>query len=125
MAKGRPTKAAAAEEPPRLRIPLADAERTLDERIAMGNQLLSARNSIQSADDLKRLRNRYYTWKDYNKAWLERNVGRGVAEEATSWIGIATSASSLQQEIKWHDNDVDMYVHRLESVRERLPLCGR
>jgi len=89
----------------------------------MGNQLLSARNSIQSADDLKTLRNRYYTWKEYNGTWLGRNVGKAMAEEATGWIGIAVGgASSLREEIKWHDDDVDMYVRRLESVRERLPL---
>jgi hypothetical protein len=97
----------------------------LDERIAMGRDLMPSSHGIGSDEDLKSLRDQYYTWDEYNQAWLERNVGSTIAEEYASRIPIAFIGGApepLPVKIRDFDRDVQRHVRRLGSIRERLHL---
>ncbi|HEX6075992.1 MAG TPA: nucleotide-binding protein [Micromonosporaceae bacterium] len=109
---------------PHLTIPLHRAKTELQERIDLGNQLLinAGAMTVFVSTALEDVRNRYYTWTEYNEAWLRRNIGLRIAEEyhGTS-IGFG-GRSLLPQEIREHNEDVSGKIRRLTSIIERLPL---
>lgn len=107
---------------PKLRLPLESAERQMDERIAKGRQLLPTSHAIRTMADLTKLQQDLQTWIDYNASWIERNISSSLAAEYSSSIGVAGGDLPLPKEVEFYQQDVEMYVRRLQSIRERLPL---
>jgi predicted nucleotide-binding protein len=106
---------------PRLLLPLAEAEGFLLERMRVGQEI--AAEDVRSPGELSGLRQRYYTWTEFNEEWLRRYVGASVAEEY-AYVGpmFAMGDSSLADDTRDFRSDVAGKVRRLESVKERLPL---
>ena len=113
--------AAVPPEEPRLKIPLDQAQKVLNERISAGRQLFAGGRSFSSEDDLDALKAQYYTWEEYNYTWLERYVGKSVADEYRS-VGPMIGGMPLSEKVRWYDNDVQSSVRRLGSILDRLSL---
>jgi hypothetical protein len=57
-------------EEPRLQVARAEARRSLDERIEIGQQMLD--RPVNSAQGIDELKNDFRTWHDYNERLLQR-----------------------------------------------------
>jgi len=111
---------------PHLRVPLAEAQKTLQARIEAGRQLLLAtdRSGVLIPDmaaKFELLHNQFYTWEEYNYEWLKRNIGQEVATQSRSSF-IVGSPNTIMEQIRYHNRDVNDHIRQLESVIERLPL---
>jgi predicted nucleotide-binding protein len=119
-----PTKRKEAEPKPELRLRMSaeDARKRLVERINIGNEYKAS--SIQSEEQLKALRNDYYKWSDYNTELLRRMfTNTEMADEYSGSLGISfIGETSLDEEIRDFHSDIDMKLHRLDSISERLEL---
>src|SRR4051812_19687201 len=110
MASRQPRRdAAVPSEEPQLKIPLDQAQNVLSERISAGRQLFVGGRSFSSEDDLDALKAQYYTWEEYNYTWLERYVGKSVADEYRS-VGPMIGGLPLSEQVRWYDNDVQSSV---------------
>jgi hypothetical protein len=134
-----------------LRLPLSDAEAQLDARIAAGRELAdkvdtevveleaplattAARDPLnlfsdtggeppgkRAADALSR---RASQWRDYNRAWLVRNLGGEAAEEydsASTHRGFGRLNEPMVN-LRHLREGVESEISKLESIRERLPM---
>jgi len=106
---------------PVLQLPLAVAQRSVEERLTSGRELLAL--NIQDEATLDKARQQYYSWDDYNRDLLWKLIGSkpfvdGYVDNFAFWSG----PSSLPQEIQNFRNDVQNKLRRLESVRDRLHL---
>jgi predicted nucleotide-binding protein len=101
--------------PPRLRVRRADLAKALAARIRLGRELLSGGLSL---DDLK---DKYYTWDEYNATLLNRSFT--TSEEADSYrsffVGWSDEPATQYQQVS---DDIRSSIRRLESIKERLPL---
>lgn len=123
MTKGR--RSSSAEPPseaPTLRVPLADAETQLRNRVEKASEILSA--SINDRESLQQVRAKYYTWDEYNNTLLKRLfTSPELAQEYSYWgIAVVGGPNSLAEDVRDLCKDVTDKVRRLESIIERLPL---
>jgi hypothetical protein len=72
-------------EPSALRIPLSLAQTQLMAQIEAGQELQSALTPSATATDLDGLAARLVSWRDFNRTWLDTNLGGEVAEEYKQW----------------------------------------
>jgi predicted nucleotide-binding protein len=132
-------------EPSVLRLPLSDAEAQLDARVAAGRELVD----IEAAGLEARLATAPYArhmyspgakpqgdqevdafsrgvgqWRDYNRTWLDRNLGGEASEEyketSTHWnFG---GADDPRINLRFLVEDVELEISKLESIRGRLSM---
>ena len=132
-------------EPSVLKLPLSDAEALLDTRIAAGRELVNkdaAEVEAQLANmpygrhmfspaakppgeqAVDALRRRVSQWRDYNRTWLDRNLGGEAAEEyqqaSTHWGFGGTDDPRI--DLRFLRENIESEIAKLESIRERLPM---
>ena len=123
MARGRRS---TAEESPggptTLRVPVADAEAQLRDRVEKASVILSV--PINDRESLQQERAQYYTWDEYNTTLLKRFfTSEELAHEYSYWgIAVVGGPSSLAEDVRDFRKDVADKIRRLESIIERLPL---
>ncbi len=104
-----------------LRIPQAEAEAQLAERIALGRKLLSHEPS--SSAELHGLRDEIAQWRDYNRTWLDTNLGGEAAEEyrttSTHW-GSAMAPDDPATKLRFLRQELQSEVSKLQSIHGRL-----
>ena len=105
-----------------LRIPQAKAENELTERIASGRELADAQPAYA---DLDGLRHQIQQWRDFNRTWLDRNLGGDAAVEyrtaSTHW-GSAMAPDNPVTKLRFLHQEVRSEISKLESIRNRLPM---
>ena len=105
-----------------LRIPQAEAETQLAERIAAGRELADAQPAYAELDGL---RHQIQQWRDFNRTWLDRNLGGEAAEEyrtaSTHW-GSAMAPDNPVTKLRFLHQEVQSEISKLESIRNRLPM---
>jgi hypothetical protein len=101
-----------------LRIPQAEAETQLTDRIAAVRELLGA---LARDPSLEELNNEIGQWRDYNRTWLDTNLGGEAAEEyraaSTHW---GSPMAPRGPAAKW----LDRMVGQLETIRKKLFQSG-
>lgn len=130
-------------EPSVLKLPLTDAKSQLEERIQSGQELAgtqipgieanpaaaqiawgSHRNwdgHIQPNQELETLKSRVRQWRDYNRTWLNRNLGGEAAveyEQTSTYWGLGTE--DPRADLRFLRQEVESEVTKLESIRDRL-----
>ena len=123
MAKGRSSNSQGPPgDPTTLRVPLADAEAQLRDRVERGSAILAA--PINDKGALDRVRAQYYTWDEYNGTLLKRLfTSPELAQEYSYWgIAVVGGPRSLADDVREFRKDLTDKLRRLESVIERLPL---
>jgi len=105
-----------------LQIPQAEAEARLNERIEAGRALQSA--PVEAWDALRQLQLRAEQWRDYNRTWLDRNLGGEAAEEyrTASKHSYFGSSDKLATDHRWLYEDIEGELSKLASIRDRLPI---
>lgn len=106
-----------------LTVNRAEAKRQLEDRIAKGDELLSAAEEVRTQEEFHDFRDRYYTWDEYNTELLRKLfTAPDESETYSQWIGIAFPRDSLAEELREKMDDVRSKNRRLQSVIERLEL---
>jgi predicted nucleotide-binding protein len=112
--------------PLKLTIPKADAEKKINKRVEMGNELINMQ--IPSWEMLKEIKEKYYSWTEYNRDLLKSIfTAASIADEYSS-IGpmfISGRRKSLNEEVEEFRDDVKRYIRRLESTKNRLEIYER
>lgn len=106
--------------PPKLTIPLVDADNQLAKRIEIGNEILAS--IIDNVEQLELVTKNYYRWHAYNKDLLRRIFDTDEISEEYRFWGIAVSGDTFSEKLNILHADIKMYLGRLESIKERLPL---
>jgi hypothetical protein len=105
---------------PILRYPLKEAQRLLEERWNLGQELLE--KDIRDETALDTARNQYYSWDDYNRDLLRKLIGsdKFVDEyiDKVAFLGPDTLSGRIQE----FQRDVQRKLRRIESFRDRLHL---
>jgi predicted nucleotide-binding protein len=104
-----------------LRILQADAEAQLTERIALGSELLGHEPS--AAAEIYGLRDKIAQWRDYNRTWLDTNLGGEAAEEyrtTTAHWGSALAADNPATQIRFLRQELQSEISKLQSIHGRL-----
>jgi predicted nucleotide-binding protein len=103
-----------------LRIPQAEAEAQLTGRIALGRELLSYEPSPAGPYGL---RDEIAQWRDYNRTWLDANLGGDAAEEyrtaSTHW-GSAMTPDDPVIKLKFLRQELQSEISKLQSIHGRL-----
>lgn len=101
-----------------------EAEKLINERINLGQELMSAQ--IFSEAQLEQTRPKYYEWSSYNAELLKRIFNTDeLSNEYSSFWGFASSAyTTLQEDIAEFKKDIQEKINRLTSIRTRLPLLA-
>ncbi|MGO8893608.1 MAG: TIR domain-containing protein [Streptosporangiaceae bacterium] len=104
-----------------LRIAQAEAEAQLTERIALGRGLLSY--EPPSLAELYGLRDEITQWRDYNRTWLDTNLGGEAAEEyrtaSTHW-GSAMAPDNPATKLRFLRQELQSEISKLQSIHGRL-----
>jgi predicted nucleotide-binding protein len=110
-----------APEEPALRVARAEAERRLDERIELGQQMLDRQvTSPKGVDDLK---NDFHTWHDYNGTLLRLLFTTpALADEYQPAMSYASGSRDPQRELRSVRLDIEHQQQKLFSIRNRLDL---
>lgn len=106
-----------------LRLPKADAESILRERISLGRKI--ALDAKLYAENLDRLKGLVNDWRDYNRAWLDKNLGGEAAADYqavcdaryTNGIGpvrVVTTGT--------YRKEIEASVAKLQSIHDRLEM---
>ncbi len=123
MAKGRRSSSPEPpQEPLTLRVTLAHAEAQLRDRMVKGAAIQAAR--IEDRRSLDQVRNRFYTWDEYNRDLLKSLfTSPELADEYSRTYGaVFAGQERLDDEVKEFRNDVADKLRHLDSVIERLSL---
>jgi predicted nucleotide-binding protein len=124
-----------------LKLPLADAEAKLTDLIEAGRELVdsdAARLDSQlegmpygrlmtappGAEEVRALERKTGRWRDYNRTWLDRNLGGEAAGEyeraSTHWhVG---GSKNPRTDLSFLASEIEQEVSKLESICERLPM---
>jgi predicted nucleotide-binding protein len=118
-----------AEDPePRLKQPVVAAQELLQDRVRRGEALLSSSEGwpSSSAEALQELRDKRYSWGDYNEELLRSlfaNPDRLLHEYGGGpMIAFGGGPEPLPVQVAQFRRDVQRDVRRLTSIIERLPL---
>jgi predicted nucleotide-binding protein len=100
-----------------------DAKSLLQERIEKGTEL--RRRQVANSRDLEALKHEYSKWDSFNSELLKRLfTAEELAHEYDHWgiAAVSTYDPSLGQMITDLYADIDMKIHRIDSIIERLEL---
>lgn len=106
-----------------LRVPQAEAETKLTERIAVGRVLVS--RPPTHTTDVDALRHEIEQWRDFNRTWLDMYLGGEAAEEyrsaSTHW-GSAMAPSNPTLQLRLLRQETENEISKLQSIHERLQM---
>lgn len=110
--------------PPMLLIPKEEAFEKLTKRIELGNQ--NKNININSMEELKHAKSEYYTWNEYNEEMLSRMFDNtSIKDGYKRSFGFLhygdRPIAELTEELR---DDLDYYLRKLESIRDRLELIA-
>lgn len=111
------------EGPPKLMVPASQLGEEIEERLALGQALIDESDGDESV--LKERRQEYYNWTEYNEALIRRSFDSAkLAEEYSSWIGIAFGGPPEPLGVQWSElhDDIRGKLRRLQSLKDRLSL---
>jgi predicted nucleotide-binding protein len=108
-------------EEPRLQVARAEARRSLNERIEIGQQMLDRPvNSAQGVDELK---NDFRTWHDYNERLLQRLfTTTALADEYMPVMFMSGGSPDPQRRLQSVRYDIEHQKQKLVSIANRLDL---
>jgi predicted nucleotide-binding protein len=111
-----------AEPLPELNVSQVDAETRLSERIRAGEEIKE--KDIPSPEVLKDARKEYYRWDSFNGEMLERlfTTSKFADEYRFFGIGFVGGPQPFSKDLSEFVEDLSNKIHRLVSIRERLPL---
>src|SRR5215470_14879688 len=103
-------------------VPLAEAEDKINARIAEGAEIL--RRNVATSEELEMLKRDIRAWTDYNGALLKRIFTTDeIASEYLKPLGLLyTMGADLVERLEHQRRNMDAYMERLRSIRERLDL---
>jgi predicted nucleotide-binding protein len=101
---------------PILKIPLPMAQDQLMAQIQAGKELMSAPRRTKADRDALLKRIKY--WQDYNKTWLDVNIGGFIADRFTSRIFNDPNALQTLWANQYHYLDDE--ITQLQSIHDRL-----
>jgi predicted nucleotide-binding protein len=107
---------------PRLTVDRKTFASELDERLALGEEILE--RPVSNHEELEAAGADYYTWDDYNSTLLkQRFTTAEIAEEYSFWgVGVIGGHYSFEEKVADLRDDVQKKLRRLQSVRGRLDL---
>lgn len=108
-------------EPALLRVPRAQFSLELEAQREAGRQLRI--REIASPAALKKAKDDYYSWDEYNTQLLRRRFTTSeIADDYAWWPGIATSPRSFEESVGEYHRDLEGKLRKLDSIRDQLPL---
>jgi hypothetical protein len=108
--------------PSSLKVPLSEAKAVLAERIAAGGALRET--AVSTDEDVDELRGRAGQWRDYNRTWLDRNLGGELAKEyreSSTHYGFGGRVSP-HKELELFRLEVQSEIGKLQSISDRLDI---
>lgn len=107
---------------PELTVTSEEARERISERIRAGEDI--RKNNVPSPEVLKVVQEEYYRWDSFNGELLERLFTTDkFAKEYRFWgVGFASTSPSFSRELQVFQEHLSDKIHRLISIRERLPL---
>jgi len=109
-------------EEPRLQVARAEARRSLDERIEIGQQMLD--RPVNSAQGIDELKNDFRTWHDYNERLLQRLfTTTALADEYMPVMFMSGGSPDPQRRLQSVRYDIEHQKQKLVSIANRLDLC--
>lgn len=121
MVRRRQAGAAGEQEQPRLTVPRDQFTAELEDRIAGGREI--AARSVDTPDALKAANAKYFLWDDYNITLLKQRFTTTEIADSYRWWGMASIGPyTFSQEREAFERDIESKLHRLESVKQRIPL---
>ncbi|HEX4756005.1 MAG TPA: nucleotide-binding protein [Candidatus Dormibacteraeota bacterium] len=128
MARAR-TRADNADPEPQLVKPIDDARSSLQEQVRLGGEMIAETSSAAAAtaDGLRQLKEKKYSWGDYNEQLL-RSLFRPSDRILSEYSGgpffgtLGGAPEPLHVQAAELRDDVQRDVRRLNSIIERLPL---
>jgi predicted nucleotide-binding protein len=104
------------------KVSKADAEAKLRERIDLARELEGT--EPKSAPELDKYKHAIAQWRDYNRTWLDTNLGGEAADEyrAAATHSRHTRPRNPQQELSFLHEDVRDERAKLESILHRLDI---
>jgi predicted nucleotide-binding protein len=108
--------------PTQLIVPRAQFENELDERIALGQDLLG--RQIGTREEFDGASSDYYTWSEYNREFLRRRFTTNEIADEYSYFGAGAFPMdpTLAQRVEEYRDDVREKLRRLDSIKKRIPL---
>ncbi|MHB1851716.1 MAG: TIR domain-containing protein [Acidimicrobiales bacterium] len=108
-------------EEPRLQVARAEARRSLDERIEIGQQMLD--RPVNSARGIDELKNDFRTWHDYNERLLQRLfTTTALADEYMPVMFMSGGSPDPQRRLQSVLYDIEHQKQKLVSIANRLDL---
>ncbi len=108
-------------EEPRLQVARAEARRSLDERIEIGQQMLD--RPVNSAQGIDELKNDFRTWHDYNERLLQRLfTTTALADEYMPVMFMSGGSPDPQRRLQSVRYDIEHQKQKLVSIANRLDL---
>jgi hypothetical protein len=105
------------EAEPLLRVAKSQLDAEIAERLELGQQLLE--RYVVSADELKQVREAYYTWDEFNEQLLRSRFTSGKVADTYRGVIIGFGrGGSPQQEVQWLHEDINRKRRQLESIRQ-------
>jgi len=107
--------------PVKLLMPVVEARQKIADRIEKGKAIIQI--PVSSEPGLKKVRDDYYKWSDYNHELLKHMFSNeSMADEYSDFFGIGVTGKSFYEEVEDFHSDVQSKIRRLESISERLEL---
>lgn len=109
-----------------LHVPQAQAETELTQRISLGDDLF--RYEPTNVEEIEKLREEINRWRDYNRTWLDKNIGGEAAEEykaaSTHW-GSAMASGNPATQIRFLRQELRSEISKLQSIQGRLHMWAQ
>ncbi|HYT43160.1 MAG TPA: nucleotide-binding protein [Methylomirabilota bacterium] len=108
--------------PPMLLSSKEEASEKITRRIELGHQIKNS--NITSMTELKQARTGYYSWNEYNEDLLLHLFDNSSIKEGyrKSFFSVSMHEETLDKQIEDFRDNVDYYLRKLESIRERLEI---
>jgi predicted nucleotide-binding protein len=106
--------------PPNLKIPREEANNQLLSRIDLGKAIGNL--SIKTEANYNNIRQEFKKWHDFNIELLRRMFDSEELSKEYGYLSTSISVESLDSRIKYFLEDLNDYIGRLESIKERLSL---
>ena len=107
---------------PELTVTQEEAEHRISGRIEAGEDI--RKKNIPSPEVLKAVQEEYYLWDSFNGELLERLFTTGKFAKEYRFFGVAfvNTYPSFTKDLQEFQDHLSDKIHRLTSIRERLPL---
>ncbi len=107
---------------PELTVSQEEAERRISGRIEAGENI--RKTNIPSPEVLKAVQEDYYRWNSFNGELLERlfTTGKFATEYRFFGVAFVNTHPSFTKDLQEFQDHLSDKIHRLTSIRERLPL---